>query len=91
MNAIAFLIALAACANAFWLRHSTWRGLLGFAFLGVGVILSLFGGFNFWWDSHMQPGKKSAVLLVWVLCLVRAWAGQRWLVPWLGPRLRVDR
>lgn len=65
MNAIAFLIALAACANAFWLRHSTWRGLLGFAFLGVGVMLSLVGGFNFWWDSHMQPSKKSAALLVW--------------------------
>lgn len=30
-------------------------------------------------------------VLVWVLCLSRAWAGQRWLVPWLGPRLRVDR
>ena len=65
MKILAFLIALAACANAFWLRHPSWRGLLGFVFLGLGVAMTLAGGFSFWWDSHMQPSKKSAALLVW--------------------------
>lgn len=29
-------------------------------------------------------------VVAWVVCLVKAWKGERWIVPWIGPRLRID-
>ena len=28
-------------------------------------------------------------MAVWGVCLVKAWKGERWVLPWIGPRLGV--
>lgn len=77
MKAIAVLIALAACANAFWLRPGVLQAVLTFGLGAIGALLALFGGFAWWWDGSMQPGRRSATVMVCGLltlgaCLV-AW------------------
>lgn len=32
----------------------------------------------------------AAGVIAWVVCVVKAWRGERWMLPWIGPRLRVD-
>ena len=64
MKALAFLFALSACANAFVLRPGALQGLLAFGFGFVGALLAVFGGFAWWWDGSMQPGKRSAAVMV---------------------------
>jgi len=64
MKALAVLIALAACAHAFWLRPGALQGLLAFGFGAVGALLALFGGFAWWWDGSMRPGQRSATVMV---------------------------
>ena len=29
-------------------------------------------------------------IVAWVVCLTKAWTGQRWRLPWLGQRLGLD-
>lgn len=43
------------------------RVLLMGAFLLLGALFTLAGGFAYWWDSGMQPTKASPWLLIWGL------------------------
>jgi hypothetical protein len=64
MNLIAVLILVAAWASLFLLPPSSTSRAIQFLVFGfLGIMLTLIGGLDYWWDYHMRPDQKSAVLL----------------------------
>ena len=64
MNALAILVVIAAWGSVFW-RPGTVVGVLVFLlFCALGTGFALAGGFSYWWDSSMMPGRETPLLLV---------------------------
>ena len=66
------LLVIAAFGSLFLPMPSWAKALLGFAFIGLGIIFLLFGLAGSYWDSHMTPGTSSSTstLVTGVLLLL---------------------
>ena len=77
MKTFAVLVALAAWGHLLFWRPAPWVSwLLFMAFLVLGSLFTLAGGFSYWWDSGMRPSQRSAVVLVCGLLTLAAQAGR---------------
>jgi hypothetical protein len=64
MNLIALLILVAAWASLLFLPPNSISRTIQFGvFFSLGILLTLFGGLDYWWDYSMRPGQKSPVVL----------------------------
>ena len=75
MNAIVLLLTLAAWAGVFLLPGAGWRLLQFLVFGGIGLLLVVFGGFAYWWDSSMRPSVASPLLLICGVLMLLSQAG----------------
>lgn len=65
MKFIALLVLVAAWACFFFAPSGTFSRLLQLlVFGGLGLVMSLAGGFQYYWASHMLPGEQSAFILI---------------------------
>ena len=65
MKLLSLAILAAAWAALFLAPKSTPSRLLQLLLFGIlGTVLTLAGGFAYWWDAGMRPGQKSAFILV---------------------------
>jgi hypothetical protein len=65
MNAAALLTLLAAWLCFFLAPSGGFSRVLQLlVFGGLGVLFTLAGGFQYWWNSSMMPSEKSAFMLV---------------------------
>lgn len=65
MKVLAFLVAASAWAAFLFAPKSTPSRMLQFVVFGLlGALLTLAGGFSYWWDSGMRPTHRSAFILV---------------------------
>lgn len=65
MKFFSFLILASAWGCFFFAPSGTLSRLLQFLVFGVlGAVLSLAGGFQYWWNSGMAPSQKSAFILL---------------------------
>lgn len=76
MKFIALLILVAAWA-CFFLAPSGGlsRVVQLIVFGGLGAVMCLAGGFQYYWASHMLPGQQSAFILVCGLGTLASQAG----------------
>lgn len=75
MKTAAVLIALAAWFCLLVMPKSTLSMLFQLLVFGLfGAVFTLAGGFSYWWDSGMQPDKKSALILVCGVLILAAQA-----------------
>lgn len=65
MNLVALLIVMAAWASLLLLPPNSRSRALQFLVFGfLGIMLTLLGGLDYWWDDAMRPGRKSPVVLL---------------------------
>lgn len=65
MKLLPLLITLAAWGGVLFAPQGTVsRALQVFVFGVLGGVMVFFGAASYWWDSHMQPDKKSAFVLI---------------------------
>ena len=64
MKFFAVFVTIVFWASLFWRPPLALRLVLFVCALLLGILFTLFGGFSYWWDSSMQPSKKSAVVFV---------------------------
>jgi len=91
---VALITVLAAWGSLFLRRGKLVQFLLFMVFFGLGMLFTLVGGLDFWWDSGMRPDKASPMLLicgVLILCsqaglLLRAVLDGQGGSSWPGPR-----
>lgn len=72
---IVFLIMALAWASLLWRTGTAMRVLMFAAFAFVGALMTLFGAFAYYWDSHMRPDQRSAFLLVCGILTLLSQAG----------------
>jgi len=72
---IAFLIMGLAWASLLWRTGTAMRVLMFAAFGFVGGLMTLFGAFAYYWDSHMRPDQRSVFLLVCGILTLLSQAG----------------
>jgi len=76
MSFFACMTALAAWFSVLRPPESNGlRVLLMVAFLLLGALFTLAGGFAYWWDSGMRPTRASPWLLIWGLLTLASQAG----------------
>ena len=78
MKFFAVMTVIAAWGSVLLWRESVGgllRALLVALFLGLGVLLTLAGGFAYWWDSGMRPTQASPFLLICGLLTLASQAG----------------
>jgi hypothetical protein len=65
MKFFALIVVLAAWMCLFLAPRGTVSRLLQFLIFGLlGIVFTLAGVFQYWWNSGMQPSQKSAFLLI---------------------------
>jgi uncharacterized membrane protein len=64
--------------------------LTGVAFWVLSFVLVFVSPVGFRVAAVLGQLTWGAGVLAWAACLVRAWRGERWPIPWLGSRLRLD-
>jgi hypothetical protein len=65
MKFLAFLVLASAWASFFSLPTGTASRVVQMLVFGsLGALLTLAGGFQYWWDSTMLPDQKSAFILL---------------------------
>jgi hypothetical protein len=62
VNALAFLVMLAAWGCAFFWRGGWARVAQLIVFGLLGAVFTLAGGFQYWWNSGMRPSDASPFL-----------------------------
>ncbi len=65
MKFLAFIILASAWASFYFLPTGTASRVIQMLIFGaLGALLTLVGGFEYWWDSSMLPNQKSAFILL---------------------------
>jgi uncharacterized membrane protein len=85
------VILLAERTNRF-VRFHAWQAILGLGSLGVLAVLVLLGAFlglflspRVFTTLYMLAGVLAVLwVIVWVLCLVKAFGGSAWKMPLIG-------
>jgi hypothetical protein len=76
MTFVLFLL-VAAAWGSLWLPAPKWlKFVLSFVFIGMGLLMVVFGGFANAWDKNLNPSNTSGgkVLTAGILILLsRAW------------------
>jgi len=65
MKFFALFILVSAWASFYFLPFGTASRVIQMLVFGfLGALLTLAGGFQYWWDSSMLPDQKSALILL---------------------------
>jgi uncharacterized membrane protein len=64
--------------------------LAGVACWGFSVVLAFVSPSGFRIAAVLGHVIWAVGVVAWVVCLTKAWTGQRWRLPWLGQRLGLD-
>lgn len=83
---------LLATEDSRFVRFHAWQAVLALGALGAAALLLLTLAFAvlvvssgaFWTLIWMSALTAGLWLVVWAICLVQAWRGRRWKLPWLG-------
>lgn len=76
MKFFAFLVVVSAWSCvAFAPRTGPSRVLQLIVFVTLGALMTLAGGFAYWWDSGMRPSQKSAFVLICGVLTLASQAG----------------
>jgi hypothetical protein len=76
MKVIAFLVLVCAWACLFMMPTGTTSRVTQLMVFGLlGAVLTLAGGFQYWWSSGMLPSQKSSFILLCGLGTLASQAG----------------
>lgn len=79
-----FLLVAVAFATLFIPMPRWLSALLSFLFVGLGLLMVLFGWMGSYWDDHMRPNADSAATPILrtglLLLLSQAMAAVRWVL-----------
>jgi uncharacterized membrane protein len=86
------IVLLAERSNAF-VRFHAWQSIVGLGLLGAAVVCLLVTAFAalvffsptlFTWIYRLSAAAAVAWLVVWATCLVKAFSGAAWRLPYAG-------
>ena len=87
------LILLAERTNPF-VRFHAWQSIIGLGGLGAAIVgllclafaaLLLFSPTLFTWLYRLAAAAAAGWVVAWVMCLVKAFSGSAWTLPYAGP------
>jgi uncharacterized membrane protein len=87
------IVLLAERSNPF-VRFHAWQSIVGLGLLGasvVGLLVAAFAALVFFsptlftWLYRIAAAAAVVWLVVWAVCLVKAFSGSAWKLPYAGP------
>ncbi len=61
--------------------------LVGAALWGLSFVLVFLSPVGFRVAAVLGQLTWTTGVVAWIVCLAKAWKGEQWMLPWIGPRL----